>query len=262
MYENILNYFSLLKKLNCFSTSYLFVGEDLLQFSLEIAKLINCPNSNRYCDICESCRELKKKVSFDLFIIEEPSYIKIDNIRQAQRFLSFKSSNLSKKILIVNRAHNFTEEAANSFLKTLEEPPKNSFIILLSSRLDTILPTIISRCKSVYFPSESTHSRFNNGGTLETFLNTKNIGAFKNRELARSFFSDLIVFLRDYIIFVLTNDRKILLNQSSYEIICRFPEAVKIMPEKLENIIKIYNDLDNINVNLAVNLLNLSAFSE
>lgn len=65
---------------------------------------------------------------------------------------ALKSFEGGSKILIIWRADKMNEEAANKILKFLEEPPKNTYIILCADRIDTILPTILSRCQIVEVP--------------------------------------------------------------------------------------------------------------
>lgn len=255
IYKKVLDYFSLLKKFDRIASSYLFVGEnDLVHFSLDIAKLVNCQRSEYFCDMCESCRYAAKKVCPDLLVIDEPHQIKIEQIRDAQRFLNFSCSTLSKKVLIINRVHNFREEAANAFLKTLEEPPNNSLIILTTSRLDNVLATIISRCRKMYFASSQQDYQFQDRERLERFLKTGDI-ELKDRKIAMYFIMDLIVLLRDALVFNLTGEKKRLLQESSYEIMLNLKASWRDIINSLEQALKINNDSENINVNLAINLL-------
>jgi len=80
--------------------------------------------------------------------------IKIAQIRNIKTFLSQKSINSEKKIVLIIDAHLLNEAASNSLLKTLEEPT-NGIFILLTSKLNLLLDTIISRCQIVRFPSFS-----------------------------------------------------------------------------------------------------------
>lgn len=77
--------------------------------------------------------------------------IKIESIRELQRRLSMTSSGNRKKIAIIDDADRLTLSAQNSLLKTLEEPPRNSIIILVIRDLSRLLPTIRSRCQNVNF---------------------------------------------------------------------------------------------------------------
>ena len=80
--------------------------------------------------------------------------IKISQIRNIKTFLSQKSINSEKKIVLIIDAHLLNEAASNCLLKTLEEP-SNGVFILLTSKLNLLLDTIISRCQIVRFRSFS-----------------------------------------------------------------------------------------------------------
>ncbi len=80
--------------------------------------------------------------------------IKIAQIRNIKNFLSQKSINSEKKIVLIIDAHFLNEAASNCLLKTLEEP-SNGIFILLTSKLNFLLDTIISRCQIVRFRSFS-----------------------------------------------------------------------------------------------------------
>jgi len=80
--------------------------------------------------------------------------IKIAQIRNIKTFLSQKSINSEKKIVLIIDAHLLNEAASNCLLKTLEEP-SNGIFILLTSKLNLLLDTIISRCQIVRFRSFS-----------------------------------------------------------------------------------------------------------
>lgn len=77
--------------------------------------------------------------------------IGIDQVRAAQRMLSFLPHEGRRKVLLVEGAEQISRPAANAFLKTLEEPPGEAVILLLSSQPASLLPTIVSRCLTVRF---------------------------------------------------------------------------------------------------------------
>ncbi|MFN6991959.1 MAG: hypothetical protein ACK4MM_04480 [Fervidobacterium sp.] len=77
--------------------------------------------------------------------------IGIDEIRQIKDFLEFRSQK-DKKIVLIYEADKMTQEAANAFLKTLEEPPFYSIIILVTSRYNSLLATIRSRVHKIVLP--------------------------------------------------------------------------------------------------------------
>ena len=75
--------------------------------------------------------------------------ITVDDIREALKFLSLKSSSSNLRILIINLADDMNENAANALLKMLEEPYPNTLILLLCQNTGRILPTICSRCRKI-----------------------------------------------------------------------------------------------------------------
>lgn len=81
--------------------------------------------------------------------------IYIEDIRNLKFFIYFKPLIGPYKFAIINDADRLTAEASNSLLKILEEPPKNSVIILITSKPKHLLPTISSRCQEVRFNSHS-----------------------------------------------------------------------------------------------------------
>lgn len=96
---------------------------------------------------------LKKKVENPYYM---PSYrskpsITIDTIKDLSAWLSFMPSVGKEKVAILVDADKMTEEAQNAFLKTLEEPPPNSRIILTSASFQDLLPTILSRLEKFFF---------------------------------------------------------------------------------------------------------------
>ena len=96
--------------------------------------------------------------------------IKIAQIRNIKTFLSQKSINSEKKIVLIIDAHLLNEAASNCLLKTLEEP-SNGIFILLTSKLNLLLDTIISRCQIVRFRSFSSKQI---KSILKEYLDTSN----------------------------------------------------------------------------------------
>ncbi len=102
------------------------------------------------CGQCKTCRLYKSKTYPDnLFIEAEKTTIGVDNIRKVSNFFEKTAQLGLSKTVLISAAETMTIAAANALLKTLEEPTANSFIILLSSSRDTLLPTIISRCRLI-----------------------------------------------------------------------------------------------------------------
>lgn len=97
----------------------------------------------------------------DLKIIEgqEKSSLGIGEIRQAQDFLKVKPFEAKAKVVLILESQLLTLEAQNALLKTLEEPPAHSFLILAAAHRGLLLPTIVSRCARVNLRPESKNGR-------------------------------------------------------------------------------------------------------
>lgn len=98
-------------------------------------------------------RFLQEKLANPYRIVkfEKPGSISIDEVRAAQKSLSYTPVEGKVKVLIVQDPEKMSIEAENGFLKTLEEPPKNSLLIFLSSEPEKLLLTIVSRCQRIRF---------------------------------------------------------------------------------------------------------------
>jgi len=155
---NILKTQMLNKRIPC---GYLFSGaEGIGKFltARTFAKAINCikqmPDS---CDDCPSCLKIDKGGHPDVHIVDLPDdtpesdTIKIEQIRQINKEVGLKPYEGRKKVFIINDAHRLTIDAQNAVLKTLEEPPIDTLIILVSSKPDLLFKTIISRCQIIKF---------------------------------------------------------------------------------------------------------------
>ena len=136
--------------------AYLFVGVANVgkeTVALHFAKSINCLSSEEgACGTCLSCRKADDGNHPDLQIIRPSgTWIKIDQIRELQHRIIYRPLEGVRKIYILTEAERMNLEAANCLLKTLEEPPADSVLILLTTNLDALLPTIRSRCQIIPF---------------------------------------------------------------------------------------------------------------
>lgn len=95
--------------------------------------------------------EEKRKNPYHKIDIDGANLIRINSIRDINKFLSLSSDNLLHRTILISHADLMNEEAQNSLLKNLEEPPPNVTFILTTSKLDRLRPTIISRCWLVKF---------------------------------------------------------------------------------------------------------------
>lgn len=138
------------------SHAYLFhgpegVGKKLAAYTL--AQALNCERKDGdACGQCRSCLNIQKGAHPDvLFLQPEEGYIRIEEIRAVQKMLGYRAFEGGWKIAIMEGCDEMSIGAANSFLKTLEEPPDRTTIILICSNYHSLLPTIFSRCQRIRF---------------------------------------------------------------------------------------------------------------
>ncbi len=125
-------------------------GKGLLARSLAQRLLCGDANENGACGQCRGC-QLFAAGSHPDFLLLEPAegskVIKVDDIRAAGEFAGKTASQGGWRVLLVNTAEAMNVNAANAFLKTLEEPGQRVLLILVSHHLSSVLPTIRSRCR-------------------------------------------------------------------------------------------------------------------
>lgn len=117
------------------------------------AKGIQCKNyGQEVCNICAACVKANRNNHPDIKIIEpEGKSIKNRQIEEFQQDLLRKPYESHKKVYIIKNANDMTISAQNRLLKTLEEPPSYAVIILISTNVNSFLPTIKSRCQILKF---------------------------------------------------------------------------------------------------------------
>ncbi|MEY3012042.1 MAG: polymerase delta-prime subunit [Pseudomonadota bacterium] len=102
------------------------------------------------CGACRSCHALERGDHPDVQrLARDGQGIKIDQVRDATRVMRFEPVLGAAKTLIIEEADRLREEAANALLKTLEEPPRDTYFLLVSSRPQLLIDTIRSRCQSL-----------------------------------------------------------------------------------------------------------------
>lgn len=136
--------------------SLLFCGDEGIgkrSLAVELAKALNClRKKDDACDVCRSCKTIERASFPDVMIISpEKNVIKINRMRILKQTAYLKPMIGKKRVFIVDEAEKMNEEAANSLLKILEEPPLFSHIILVTSNPEIIKPTIMSRCQVLSF---------------------------------------------------------------------------------------------------------------
>lgn len=137
--------------------AYLFTGipgVGKTTLGIAITASLNCRARKgvEACGECRSCRQIMNGNFPELFVIRpEGDSIKISQIREAQDDMRFAPMGNGYRVIILDQADTMTDEAANAFLKTLEEPPKGNLLILNAVEPANLLPTIVSRCQKVPF---------------------------------------------------------------------------------------------------------------
>src|SRR3989339_811357 len=154
--------------------AYLFIGPHGVgrkKTALELAKYLNCESRTGGkdslpgpCDHCLSCGKISKLNHPDVQLIDfeyqarlenkdldKQKVIKIDTIRALQKEVNLKPVEGRWKVFIVEPAEKISIDAANCLLKTLEEPPAWTVIILLAKHKENLPPTIVSRTQIVLF---------------------------------------------------------------------------------------------------------------
>ncbi len=153
--------------------SFLFAGPDGVgkkQFAFELAKALVCTGEDgRPCGRCSACLRVEpfeapppekkddfKKVFFDRhadvgLVVPFNRTLLVDAIRSLEKEAHFQPYESRSRVFIINDAEKMNDEAANALLKTLEEPPSTTFLILITSRPDALLSTVRSRCQTIRF---------------------------------------------------------------------------------------------------------------
>jgi DNA polymerase III subunit delta' len=154
--------------------AYLFCGhriEPLETLARTLAKTLNCaspPGGQRpgqppdCCDQCLSCRKTDENAHPDVTWVRPESksrIIRVEQVRDLIRTVNLKPTQAGFKVGIIAGADRLKVEAANAFLKTLEEPPPKSILILLTTDASDLLETIVSRCLRLNLPGEEGRSQ-------------------------------------------------------------------------------------------------------
>lgn len=157
--------------------AYLFrgpegVGKKL--FARGLTAAVNCKHREDLsaCGVCSSCKKFTAGTHPDFLLVSpEKGAIKIAQIRKLIRELSFAPYEAKTRVVLIEDVHTMRQEAANSLLKTLEEPPRGNLLILTADSAGNVLQTILSRCQTVPFyplsPAETAEVLRGQDDTLE-----------------------------------------------------------------------------------------------
>src|SRR3984885_4122401 len=120
-----------------------------------LAKALNCVNgpTAQPDNTCDSCREISAGTSLDVLEIDAASNRGIDQIRELREMVRYAPPSSRYKVVILDEAHQLTDEASNALLKTLEEPPERVVFILATTQAEDLAETIKSRAQLFQFRS-------------------------------------------------------------------------------------------------------------
>lgn len=136
--------------------AYLFTGPDGVgrsALALRLAQALHCPTPlapGIPCQNCRTCRQVQAGQHPDLMLIQaesEGATLKVEQVREVQRFLSLRPYQSPFKIVIFLRFQEANASAQNALLKTLEEAPAYALLLLTADNAEQLLPTIVSRCE-------------------------------------------------------------------------------------------------------------------
>jgi DNA polymerase-3 subunit delta' len=132
-------------------------GTGKRKVALELAKALNCERSRvDPCDECPTCRQIEHGNHPDIVVLRpDGAFIKIDQVRALQDQFQYSAAAGVTRVVIMEQAEKMRVEAANSLLKFLEEPLSPMVAILITEKVQAILPTIISRCQKIHFKEVS-----------------------------------------------------------------------------------------------------------
>ncbi len=118
-----------------------------------LAKALNCVKgpTAEPDGTCDSCREISAGSSLDVLEIDAASNRGIDQIRELREMVRYAPASSRYKVVILDEAHQLTDEASNALLKTLEEPPERVVFILATTRAEDLVETIKSRAQLFQF---------------------------------------------------------------------------------------------------------------
>jgi DNA polymerase-3 subunit delta' len=172
--------------------AYLFAGhalEELEGVARTLAKTVNCLSPSRRtasgapldcCDHCDSCHRIEQYNHPDVTWLRPESrsrVITVDVIRELMQTVNLKPTVAAFKVGIIVAADRLNVQAANSFLKTLEEPPPRSLLILLTTEPQRMLETILSRCLRLSFAEAGMKFDARHTAWLSSFSSMASSGA-------------------------------------------------------------------------------------
>ncbi|BBB29311.1 DNA polymerase III subunit delta' [Neptunomonas japonica] len=126
------------------------IGKARLAESIAGYVMCHQPQTNSACGQCRSCVLLNSSGHPDLYFLrpeEKGKPIKVDQVRQLTEFMHNTAQQGGYRVVVLEPAESMNISAANALLKTLEEPGRDTLLILITHQLGQVLPTVKSRCQ-------------------------------------------------------------------------------------------------------------------
>jgi DNA polymerase III delta' subunit len=138
--------------------TFLWVGPEgsgKKTYALALVRTLFCVEGAD-CPGCPTCKQVLSKTHPDFFWLERAegkNEITVESTRELDRKLSNAPFSAPMKVAVITEADRMNSDAQNAFLKTLEEPPAKTLVILLAQKTGDFLPTVLSRCRLIRFPA-------------------------------------------------------------------------------------------------------------
>lgn len=138
--------------------AYLFISDDgelNKEVTKYVAKMIMCNNKPKFepCGVCPACTKIDRNIHSDVRFYGNDKKIMVDDVKAFLETLNVMPYESDKKVYIFNGLEDMNEASQNKILKSIEEPPKDTFILLSTTNEYKVLETIKSRTKRIYVPS-------------------------------------------------------------------------------------------------------------
>jgi DNA polymerase-3 subunit delta' len=131
-------------------------GGESLMLAMAKAALCKTPTLEGACGFCKACQLVEANNHPDLYhIVADGNQIKVDQIRELCQKLTSTSQQGGRRVAVISQCEKLNLAAANALLKTLEEPGKDTLLLLQSDTPSRLMATINSRCQRVHFESPS-----------------------------------------------------------------------------------------------------------
>ena len=206
-------------------------------------------------------KQNSEKYHPDIFqIVPGTKSIGINQVKELKIWLALKPYQANYKLAVIWQAQKLTTEAQNALLKTLEEPPESSIIILAATNYQLLLPTIVSRCQLIFLGGETSQPE----NDFDSIVEILNLDLAQKFALAEEVVDNPHDFLINQALFWhqllllklgfektrLESKTKRLLSQLSIDGICQFLKNIQSTSELIEQ---------NINTRLAIDVLLMNA---